>query len=412
MSKLRWAGEFFAIRRAIAALLAMVMLVGLGERMAERFLPLYITALGGGALAVSFLAGMDDLLSALYSYPGAFLSQRLGTKRALLIFNLMAMAGFVVAIVAPVWQVLILAAALFIAWTAISLPATMELVARVLPKGKRTMGVSVHSFVRRIPMALGPVIGGAFMAVWGVVDGIRLAFGLSLLLALVAIVLQQRLIDDDRPLKMGKGGPAGGEAAPAFGPGLVQLLVADILVRFCERIPYAFVVIWCTEHLGGPAVGAAWFGVLTAIEMATAMAIYVPVAYFADRGRKKPFVVATFGFFTLFPLVLLFSTSWLLMVVAFVIRGLKEFGEPTRKALIMDLAPEGRKAAAFGRYYLIRDVIVSAAAFGGGLLWQVDPAVNFVVAAGFGVAGTVYFAWRGRDLGGSESAQAARATSR
>ena len=52
------------------------------------------------------------------------------------------------------------------------------------------------------------------------------------------------------------------------------------------------------------------------------------------------------------------------MIVAFIIRGLKEFGEPTRKALIMDLAPEDKKAGIFGMYYLVRDVIVSFAAFG------------------------------------------------
>jgi hypothetical protein len=81
-----------------------------------------------------------------------------------------------------------------------------------------------------------------------------------------------------------------------------------------------------------------------------------------------------------------------------VLRGLKEFGEPTRKALIMDLAPEGRKAGAFGLYYLVRDVIVSLAAFGGALLWAASPTVNLLTAFGFGVLGTIWFAWRGRDL--------------
>ena len=61
--------------------------------------------------------------------------------------------------------------------------------------------------------------------------------------------------------------------------------------------------------------------------------------------------------------------------MAFVLRGLKEFGEPTRKALIMDLAPEDRKAADVRRlYYLFRDVIVSLAAFGGAFLWTISPA--------------------------------------
>jgi hypothetical protein len=89
----------------------------------------------------------------------------------------------------------------------------------------------------------------------------------------------------------------------------------------------------------------------------------------------------------------------------------------------MDLAPDGRKAATFGLYYLIRDIIVSIAAFGGALLWEPStaeiivntigygktilpyfesissPATNFLVAFGFGIAGTFYFALFGRDLG-------------
>ena len=118
-----------------------------------------------------------------------------------------------------------------------------------------------------------------------------------------------------------------------------------------------------------------------------------------DRGRKKPFVVATFVFFALFPLALLWARSFQLLILAFILRGLKEFGEPTRKALIMDLAPADRKAGMFGLYYLIRDVIVSVAAFGGAFLWAVKPEVNLLVAFGFGVAGTIWFALRGRELG-------------
>ncbi len=118
-----------------------------------------------------------------------------------------------------------------------------------------------------------------------------------------------------------------------------------------------FVVVWCMKTITQP-VSAIQFGLLTTIEMATAVLVYIPVAYLADRGTKKPFVLMTFVFFTLFPLVLLYSRSFEWLVLAFVLRGLKEFGEPTRKALIMDLSPDHCKAGMFGLYYLIRDVFV------------------------------------------------------
>ncbi len=390
---------FLGLRKSIAALLVMVVLVGMGERMAERFLPVYLLALGGTTLSVGLLNGMDNLFSALYAFPGGYLSDRLGHKRALLLFNLLAMFGYAIVIAFPVWYAVIVGAVFFLSWSAISLPATMSLIASVLPTKKRTMGVSLHSLVRRIPMALGPVVGGVLIGAFGTRNGVRWAFVAAFVLGFVALVLQQLLIED------AKGGQKRAQGILALrrqmSPDLRNLLVSDILVRFCEQIPYAFVVIWCLNNVG---ISAVQFGLLTSIEMVTAMLIYIPVAYLADRSSKKPFVFITFLNFTAFPLFLLFARSFPLLVVAFIIRGLKEFGEPTRKALIMDLAPEDRKAGMFGLYYLIRDVIVSVAAFGGALLWNISPATNFLAATGFGLAGALYFALFGRDLGrqGSE----------
>lgn len=87
-----------------------------------------------------------------------------------------------------------------------------------------------------------------------------------------------------------------------------------------------------------------------------------------------------------------------MFVIAFIVRGLKEFGEPTRKALIMDLAPEDAKASTFGTYYLIRDIVVSIAAFSAAIFWNISPATNFFVATGFGILGVIFFIIYGKDL--------------
>ncbi len=396
--------NFLGLQRSTIGVLAMVVLVGMGERMAERFLPIYILALGGGVLAIGLLQAMDNFLSALYSFPGGYLADRIGTKKSLLIFNLVAMSGFTLVILIPTWQAVLVGAVLFISWSAISLPATMNLIYKVLPQDKRTMGVSMHSLVRRIPMALGPLVGGFFIGVWGERDGVRLAFGAALFMAAVALFLQQRMIEEDKAQGTTVGDTCGlvPEKNPLklfklMNPSMKGLLVTDILVRFCEQIPYAFVVIWCMKTIIEP-VTALQFGILTTIEMATAVLVYIPVAYLADRSTKKPFVVVTFFFFSLFPLVLLFSQSLEWLVAAFILRGLKEFGEPTRKALIMDLSPDSCKAGMFGLYYLIRDVFVAVAALGGAFLWQISPETNFITAFVFGFIGTIGFAIFGRDL--------------
>ncbi len=375
-------------------MVVMVILVGLGEKMAERFLPLYILAIGGSTWVVGGLNAMDNLLSALYSLPGGYAADKIGFKRSLFLFTVLAMGGYLIVILFRSWQAVLVGAVFFISWTAVSLPAVMSLVSKAVPKERRALGVSIHSFFRRIPMALGPIIGGLLIGAYGTKNGVLVAFGAAFIMAGFSLFLIQRYMDNDA----GEGKDRGSQKISfkdMFNPALRSLLASDILIRFAEQIPYAFVVVWAVNSNG---LTALQFGVLTTIEMVTAMLVYIPVANLSDKYGKKRFVLITFGFFTAFPVVLLFSHSFPMFVVAFIIRGLKEFGEPTRKALIMDLAPEAAKARTFGLYYLIRDVIVSIAALSSAALWNIAPAVNFLVAAGFGVAGIIVFAIFGKDL--------------
>ncbi len=282
---------FFGLQKSMVGLLAMVVLVGMGEKMGERFLPIYLITLGGGALSVGLLSGMDNLLSALYSFPGGYLADRLGTKKALLVFNLIAMVGFVVVILIPAWQAVIVGSVFFLSWTAISLPATMGLVAQVLPKNRRTMGVTMHSLVRRFPMALGPLVGGACIDIWGLVTGIRIAFIGALAMAVVAAIVQQILIKEDASDQEVQATKSQAEKNPfrllrEMQPDLRNLLISDILIRFCEQIPYAFVVLWCMEVITMPLTGRQ-FGRLTAVEVGTALLIDTRSPTLPSEAKKS-----------------------------------------------------------------------------------------------------------------------------
>ncbi len=384
--------QFFGINPSMFAMLIMVIFVGMGERIAERYLPLYLITLGGSVYIVGYFNALQNLLGALYSFPSGYLSQAWGYKRSLIFFTIIAMIGYAIVILIPSWQAVLAASILFIAWSAVSLPPIMSLVNKVASKEKRVMGVTMHSLIRRIPMAIGPLLGGILIAQYGQQIGIRLAFGIAFIFAAVAIWIQIVWIEDkyEKTQEIGIL-----ESFNYITPDLRHLLISDILIRFAEQIPNAFVVLWVVNYHNVP---EAKFGILTTIEMITAVLIYIPIAYMADKYGKKRFVLITFIFFTLFPLVLIFCNNFYLFILAFIIRGLKEFGEPTRKALIMDLAPEHAKAVTFGTYYLIRDVIVSFAALASAPLWEISPETNFAIAGICGIIGTIFFAIFGRDI--------------
>src|SRR6059036_2363604 len=104
-----------------------------------------------------------------------------------------------------------------------------------------------------------------------------------------------------------------------FNSPMRRLLLSDILIRFCERIPYAWVVIFAMDYIG---MSAKEIGVLTTVEMLAATLCIIPAAHYADRYGREPFVIVTFIMFTLFPISLLISHafpsySFVLLVVAF-----------------------------------------------------------------------------------------------
>ena len=391
----RWRrlGEFLALRRNTGLLLGALVLAGTGEKLWLGFTPKYLQTLGAGIFIIGLFDALQTLLGAVYAYPGGWLTDHWGQRRPLMLFSALSLAGYALVLFWHHWLALVFGAFLFLAWSGLSLPATFAVVATSLDVRQHTMGIGVQSMVRRVPMMLGPLAGGWLITRFGWTKGIEYALLSCLALSLLTMAFQW-LIIDPVPAKLPKGeqasAPGFSDVVRSFTPALRELLVSDILIRFCERIPYAFVILWAMDHAG---ITAQQFGVLVACEMITAMVCYIPVAHFADKYGRRSFVLATFVFFALFPVTLLWAKSFGWLALAFVVRGLKEFGEPARKALIIGEAAPELRARTYGAYYLIRDCAVTGGSFLGAWLWSIGPRVNFIGAAVCGVFGTVWFWW-------------------
>jgi MFS family permease len=383
----RTIAEFLGLKRNVVILLMAVVILAIGEELWLRFLPKYLEALGAAVWVIGLYDAIKTSLGALYAYPGGVITDRWGHRKALVLFTLISICGYSLILLVPHWAGVLVASFFFLAWSSLSLPATFTLIGASLVSNKHAMGIGVQSTVKRISVILGPILGGVLIDRYGLMRGVKTGVVLAILLAAVAVVFQLQIREPLRQER--KGGPLSFfKAAREFDPALRRLLLSDILVRFCERIPYAWVVIYCMNYLG---TNATQFGVLTGIEMATAVAFSIPVAHLSDKYGREPFILATFVFFTLFPIFLLFAQDYSGLILSFVIRGLKEFGEPARKSSIIGLSPEPTRARTIGAYYLIRDSIVTSGSFLGALLWEMSPRANFLGAALAGVIGTVCY---------------------
>jgi len=378
------ASTALALNRQTTILLVAILAIGSGEEMWIRFLPKYLQAFGASAFLIGVFDAIKTLLGAVYAYPGGYIADRFGHRLAFVGFTLLSIAGYFLLIVLPSPGGVIASMFLFLAWSDFSLPATFSLVAQALPAGRHAMGIGMQSLIRRIPVILGPIAGGVLIDRLGVGRGVRIGAAISVLLGVFASVLLGRFVERTaQPASL----HGFRQIVTMFSPQLRRLLFSDILIRFCERLPFAWVVIYAMDQ----GVSASEVGVLIAIEMGAAIVCYVPASALADRYGKEPFVIATFVMFTLFPLALAAAHTFPALAVAFAIRGLKEFGEPARKSLIVSYSPATARGASVGAYYLIRDSVVTTGSFAGAALWQWGPKVNLFVAAGIGVLATLVY---------------------
>jgi MFS family permease len=322
----------------------------------------------------------------VYQYPGGWIGDRYGRRRALLCFVVLAIIGYGLYWWAPAWPFVFAGLVFVMAWSSMASPTLFAVVGDALPKERRALGFTVQSILRRIPIAIAPTLGGLAIAAYGVLGGVHLGLALTIALAAVTVSVVRRVdipvMRDEVPMNI----MAVWRSLPRP---LRWLLTSDILIRTCEGLVDVFLILYAINVVG---ISAPAYGVLIGVQATTAIISYLPVARLADRIGRKPFVIATFVAFAAFPVAVVLARDFTTLIGAFIVGGLREVGEPARKAMIVDLVRPSLRARSIGLYYLGRSLTVAPAAFIGGLLWNVTPALPFWMAGVIGVLGVVVFA--------------------
>ena len=377
--------NFLSLERNVSLASAAVFLLGLGEELWKKFLPKYLEALGATAPIIGLFGTAENFFDAIYQYPGGWLADRIGRRRAFLTFVVLAATGYLIYLSSRSWPFVFLGLAFAMAWQSMASPAIFAIIGDSLPPERRAMGFTVQSILKRVPIVFAPLIGGLLIAKLGLLEGIRSGLVITLALAIVTVLLLSRINVEVR----GRDSIKIRGVWRSFDGALKRLLISDVIVRMCEGMTGVLTILYVTNVQG---FSARRFGTLIAIQMVTSIIVYIPAGRIADRVGRKPFVILTFICFALFPLAIVLASSFTLLALAFVVGGLREIGEPSRKAMIVDFAHTNLRARTVGLYYLVRSLSITPAAAIGGLLWKVAPEVPFVTATAIGIVATIVFA--------------------
>ncbi len=399
--------RFLAINRTVAIVLVAVLFFGLGEELWSSFMPLYLKALtkeqlregvelGWAALwTVGIYACLRNIFEGFCYIGGGQLTARLGDRGSLILFALLTISGYILflAVAAP-WAA-ILAALLILGWEPLSVPVTFTTVGSTVSSGRQGMAFAIQSIQKRLPKVLGPFLAGwvlffaqktAGNAEKGDIAGMHWLVAGALALGLISLAIQLRWMPHrSAPLP----GPSSLQILRELHPTLRRLLVAEIFTRWCDWLVREFVVLYIVVVRGVPVEQA---GALFTLQHFVALLTYLPIGRMTKTVGLQPFIGVTFIFFALFPLVLAVVPDGPWLWIAFVVYGLREIGEPARKAMITSLMPEPVRARGVGLYWGVRSFAICSASLAGAAIWfYFGPETLLYIAFALGCVGAALF---------------------
>jgi len=319
--------QVLGLEHNIVTMLVITVFLGIGEELWTRFIPKYLELLGAGTWVIASYGTLWGVLDANYQYPGGWITDRLGRRKALIFFSLLTIIGYLFFIFGTNWFWLLAGTIFVMAWSSLTSPAIFAIIGDSLPSSKRSIGFGVQSIIKRLPTVIAPALGGIMIGLWGFRNGLRAGLVVSIILAVTAIIIVRKYFRESAP--RGKDVTTAKTLWRGMNNNLKRLLFADCLARWAEGIAEVFIVLYAIDYLH---ITPAQFGFLISIQMLTSIVVYLPVARISDRMNRKPFVMLTFFFFALYPLSIALAGSWWLILLAFIVGGLREIGRMNRRA--------------------------------------------------------------------------------
>src|SRR5215216_5632632 len=236
-------GDYLSLERNVSIAAGAVFILGLGEELWKKFVPKYLEALGASTPIIGLYGTAQDFFDAIYQYPGGWMADRLGRRRAFLIFVALASAGYLVYLLSPSWPFVFLGLGLIMAWQSMASPGIFALIGDALPRERRAMGFTLQSILKRVPIVIAPVAGGVLIASLGILKGIHVSLLITLVLALLTMLLVSRINITVNVLHT----TSIVGVWQTFHTALKRLLISDVIIRTCEGMTGVITILYVTN---------------------------------------------------------------------------------------------------------------------------------------------------------------------
>ena len=327
---------------------------------------------------IGLISSIPSLSSALLSIPTGLLSDRIGSKKMILLSSLVAITGAVIAGVAQNPMMLILAVSMLYVNTTIYHPASYSFTTFLFKPQDRSKALGLHGAGGTLGMAVGPISVSIIVGLLGL--GWRyvyLAWVIPLLISLIAVYSIKVVpsADDEDKTSMENGIKG---AQKLWTASLILFLVYSGLKMAASNMTITFLSLWLVDDIG--------FTVSTTsliIGASSAMGIIAaPVGgALAARYGEKRWTYSTFIIsIASFALAFLLRVKWIFPIFYLGYGFFNLLSMAANSAIMAKLSPSRQRGLGFALYFLP-----------GSIMGAIGPIVAAFIADSFGIF-TVFLA--------------------
>jgi len=377
--------ELGFLRGNLLVLMASYMVFGFTSGLFSPFRSPYIRELGASPLVLGLMTSAGYVILALVRIPGAFIADRYGRRKVIVVFTFGAALSYAFYVFAWDWRV-ILVAVVVSSLSHIYQPALEAIEADSLPPGRRGLGYSLIWVMPGVPAFLGPVVSGYLVERYGLVPGMRVVYAVVLVCVLAVAGIRWRYLEETageeeelgrRELAASLRESVGSirEAWRGMGAEIRYVTLVYLLMSLEFPLFSTFYSLYAYDVVG--VTGLEW-GLISTIGSVALILVGYPAGKIVDRiGRRRSMVLA---YLLSTPTLLGFMAArgfTQMAVVNVVFQVSTAFFFPALNALRADMVPRQKRGRIMGLMGTMRSLIMVPAATVYGYLYEVNKAYPY-----------------------------------
>ena len=379
--------EFSFFKGNYAIIVISWILIDFAFELPGTYYALFVLELGATETIIGMIGLVEFLALASMQFPGGYLADKFGRKWLISSMTFGVAFCYILYMIAPSWHFILIGAVL-LGLVSIYDPAVNAIVADSLPPERRGMGYGLIMLILSATTTPGPFVAGILYNQFGLVQGMRIGYGLVVVLWLIAAFLRLRLKETIAEARK----PSLNELLHAYPIALKEsfrvwkkvprsmfyLLLSFVSFHFGWAVVQLYLVVYAVQELS--ITETVWPLILTAL-FVTMIVLAVPMGKVVDKfNRKIPLLIS---YLAAMVALWLFVTGDLLRLFF----SLAIFGvaiviiDSAYSALEADLTPKEHRGKVTGFRYFSTYIMMAIGSLVGGMLFEYfSPQLPFFLA--------------------------------